>query len=215
MISRIIHDFVITVLKLTFLPAKLRIPALILLGFFCGMGLLLAHIARVTSYLDESPETCMNCHVMTDSYVSHRNSSHGRDVTCNDCHLPHTSIAREYAFKAVDGLKHAYAFTVHSESQTMKLSSFASPVVQENCMRCHEGRMSEVSAASYDTSGMKCWHCHQDVVHGNVRSLSASPGISRPHLQPVTEFPRIPKLFKKRETVEEPDWDSILNAIAE
>ena len=82
-------------------------------------------------------------------------------------------------------------------------------------MRCHEGRMSEVSAASYDTSGMKCWHCHQDVVHGNVRSLSASPGISRPHLQPVTEFPRIPKLFKKRETVEEPDWDSILNAIAE
>ena len=179
-------------LKLGFLRPKLRIPALIMLGVFCGTGLLLAHIARTTTYLIDSPDTCMNCHVMTDSYVSHRNSSHGRDVTCNDCHLPHTSLAREYAFKAMDGLKHAYVFTVHTESQTTPLSSMATPVVQENCMRCHEGRMSEVSAGSYRTSGMKCWDCHRDVVHGKVRSLSASPSVSRPRLPSVTEFPPIP-----------------------
>jgi len=212
--------FVITIVKLSFLRPQLRIPALILLGVFCGTGLLLAHIARVSSYLDDSPETCMNCHVMTDSYVSHRNSSHGRDVSCTDCHLPHTSLVREYAFKAVDGLKHAYAFTLKSDSQTMKLSSFAAPVVQENCMRCHEGRMSEVSAASYEESGVKCWHCHRDVVHGNVRSLSASPSVSRPRLQPVMEFPTIPNVIPKlfgtgQEKVEEPDWDSIINAISD
>ena len=217
--SQQIHDFVIALLKLSFLSPRLRIPALILLGIFCGTGLLLAHIARVTSYVIDSPETCMNCHVMTDSFVSHRNSSHGRDVSCNDCHLPHTSIAREYAFKAVDGLKHAYVFTLKPDAQTMKLSSFAAPVVQENCMRCHEERMSQVSAASYEESGLKCWSCHKDVAHGNVRSLSASPSVSRPPLQPITEFPPIPtiqQLFgKKQEKYEEPDWDRIIDAIAE
>jgi cytochrome c nitrite reductase small subunit len=192
MTLRNLFAFVFMLLKLGFLRPKFRIPAMILLGVFCGMGLLLAHIARTTTYLIDSPETCMNCHVMTDSYVSHRNSSHGRDVSCNDCHLPHTSFAREYAFKAVDGLKHAYAFTVHTESQTMPLSSFAAPVEQENCMRCHEGRMSEVSASSYQTSERKCWDCHRDVVHGRVRSLSASPSVSRPSLPPVTELPPIP-----------------------
>jgi len=156
---------------------------------------------------------------MTDAYVSHRNSSHGRDVSCNDCHLPHTSIVREYAFKAVDGLKHAYAFTLKPDAQTMGLSSFAAPVVQENCMRCHEGRMSEVSAASYAESGVNCWHCHRDVAHGKVRSLSASPSVSRPPLRPVTEVPPIPKLpalfGKKPEKYEEPDWNSIVDALSE
>jgi len=192
--SQQVHDLVITILKLSFLRPRLRIPALILLGVFCGTGLLLAHIARVTTYMIDSPDTCMNCHVMTDSYVSHRNSSHGRDVSCNDCHLPHTSIAREYAFKAVDGLKHAFVFTVLPDSQTMHISSMAAPVVQENCMRCHETRMSAVSAASYEESGLNCWHCHKDVVHGSVRSLSASPSVSRPPLQPITELPPIPTI---------------------
>ena len=189
-----VFTFVVMILKLSFLRPKLRIPAMILFGVFCGTGLLLAHISRTTTYMIDSPDTCMNCHVMTDPYVSHRNSSHGRDVSCNDCHLPHTSLACEYAFKAVDGLKHAYAFTVHTESQTVSLSSFASPVVQENCMRCHEARMSEVSAGSPQTSGMKCWDCHKDVVHGNVRSLSASPSVSRPPLPSVLELPPIPTL---------------------
>ena len=211
--------FVFAALTLSFLRPQLRMPTFILLGVFCGTGLLLAHIARVTSYLDNSPEMCMNCHVMTDSYVSHRNSSHGRDTTCTDCHLPHTSLAREYAFKAIDGLKHALVFTVMPDSQTMHISSFAAPVVQENCMRCHENRMSEVSAANGAESGVKCWHCHQDVVHGNVRSLSASPSVSRPPLQPVTEFPTMPnfsKLFgKEQKKFEEPDWDSIYAEIEE
>jgi cytochrome c nitrite reductase small subunit len=184
---------------LSFLRPQLRIPALFLLGVFCGTGLLLAHIARVTSYLEDSPDTCMNCHVMTDVYVSHQHSSHGRGVSCNDCHLPQTSLVREYAFKAVDGLKHAYAFTFHPDSQTMGLSSFAAPVVQENCLRCHEGRMSEVSAASYEQSGLKCWHCHRDAAHGKVRSLSASPSVSRPRLPPVTQFPSIPRFGKEHE----------------
>jgi cytochrome c nitrite reductase small subunit len=194
MAFRCLCAFVVMILKLGFIRPGLRVPTLMLLGCFCGLGLLLTHISRATSYLIDSPDTCMNCHVMTDVYVSHARSSHGRDVTCNDCHLPHTSFIREYAFKAVDGLKHAYAFTVRSESQTMPLSSFSSPVVQENCMRCHEGRMSEVSAGSYEKSGMKCWDCHRDIVHGRVQSLSASPDVLRPRLPSVWELPPIPTI---------------------
>ena len=218
---RNLHALVITIVKLGFLRPGLRIPAMMLLGVFCGMGLLLAHISRATTYLIDSPDTCMNCHVMTDVYVSHRNSSHGRDVSCNDCHLPHTSFLREYAFKAVDGLKHACAFTVLTESQTMPISSLATPVVQENCIRCHEGRMSEVSAGNYQTSGMKCWDCHRDLVHGCVQSLSASPSVSRPALPSVMALPPIPTLSdvfgkdvfgKGNEKIATPNWSDAAEA---
>lgn len=194
MLFRNLHTFVITILKLDFLRPGLRIPAMILLGLFCGMGLLLAHISRTTTYMIDSPETCMNCHVMTDAYVSHSHSVHGRDVTCNDCHLPHTSLGREYAFKAYDGLRHAGIFTLRMEPQVMNLSSGAVPVVQENCMRCHEGRVSEVAANNYPNGSQRCWDCHRDIVHGRVHSLSASPDVLRPKLPSVMELPPIPSL---------------------
>lgn len=194
MISRYVHALVIMILTLGFVPPRLRIPAFILLGLFAGMGLLLAHIGRTTTYLIDSPDTCMNCHVMTDVYVSHAHSSHGRDVSCNDCHLPHTSIVREYIFKAQDGLRHACAFALRLEPQSMHLSSGAIPVAQENCLRCHEDRMSEVSAAHYQKGDQRCWDCHQDVVHGRVHSLSASPDVTRPCLPPVTDLPPIPSI---------------------
>ena len=189
--------FVVMILKLGFLRPGLRIPTMVLLGVFCGMGLLLAHISRVTSYLIDSPETCMNCHVMTDAYVSHGHSSHGRDVSCNDCHVPHTSLIREYAFKAQDGLRHACAFAFRMEPQTMKLSSGAIPVVQENCMRCHEARVSEVSADNYPNGNQRCWDCHRSVVHDSVHSLSASPDVSRPPLPSIMGLPPLPQWFGK------------------
>ena len=192
MLFRNLHNLVFTILKLGFLHPKLRIPAMVLLGLFCGMGLLLTHISRATTYMIDSPNTCMNCHVMTDAYASRSRSSHGRDVTCNDCHLPHTSFAREYAFKAHDGLKHAAIFTLRWEPQVMYLSNLGTPVVQENCMRCHEERVSELSANDYPKGSQKCWDCHRDVVHGQVRSLSASPDVLRPKLPSVMELPPFP-----------------------
>ena len=186
---RHISACLISILKLGFLRPRLRIPALLLLGVFCGMGLLLAHISRATSYVVNSPSTCMNCHVMTDVYVSHQHSSHGRDVSCNDCHVPHTSFSREYYFKAHDGLRHAGIFTLRAEPQNIKLSTGAVAVVQENCLRCHERTVSEVSASRYLDSGQRCWDCHRDIVHGRVHSLSASPSVSRPALPSVKQLP--------------------------
>ncbi len=170
---------------LRFLHPRLRLPALLLLGLLGGMLGLLLQISRATSYLSDNAKTCMNCHVMTDAYISWQHSSHGLRASCNDCHVPHTSLPREYAFKAHDGLRHAAMFTLHMEPQSIKLSAGAVPVVQENCLRCHEERLSEVSACRYEKSDLRCWDCHREVPHGRIHSLSASPDTFRPELPPV------------------------------
>lgn len=177
--------FLQAIFGLRFMPGRLRFAAFLLLGIFLGMGLLLAQVSRATSYLVDSPETCMNCHVMTDAYISWKHSSHGRDTTCNDCHVPHTSMPREYAFKAHDGLRHAGIFALRIEPQSIKLSQGAIPVVQENCIRCHEERVAEVSACRFVEGDLRCWDCHREVPHGRQHSLSASPETFRPDLPGV------------------------------
>ncbi len=173
-------NFIASLLSLRFLRPGARIPALILLGAVCGMGLLLFQISKATSYLSSESETCMNCHVMTDAYLSWKHSSHAQHAVCNDCHVPHTSLPREYAFKAHDGLRHAAIFTLHWEPQSIRLSEGAIPVVQENCLRCHEPRLAEVSACRYQEGDLRCWDCHRETPHGRVHSLSASPDAMRP-----------------------------------
>ena len=181
-----VSHFLRSLIGLKFIPGHLRIAAFLILGVFLGMGLLLAHVSRATSYLVDSPETCMNCHVMTDAYISWKHSSHARDTTCNDCHVPHTSLPREYAFKAHDGLRHASIFALRIEPQSIKLSRGAIPVVQENCVRCHEQRVAEVSACRFVEGDLRCWDCHREVPHGRQHSLSASPETFRPDLPGVT-----------------------------
>jgi cytochrome c nitrite reductase small subunit len=122
-------------------------------------------------------------------------------------------MCREYAFKAFDGLRHAAMYTLRLEPQVMHLSAGAVPVVQENCIRCHEGRVAEVSANAYPRGEQKCWDCHRDLVHGRVQSLSASPDTSRPTLPSIMEFPPLPPLFGKgEEKYETPNWNDSADA---
>lgn len=143
------------------------------------MSLLLVRISNAVSYLSDAPETCMNCHVMTDAYATWKRGSHGRVTVCNDCHVPHDNPVTKYAFKAKDGLRHSYVFTLRKEPQVLDLSHGAVPVVQENCLRCHADQFMMVRLAA--VSERKCWDCHQNI-HGDVRSLSASPAVLRPEL---------------------------------
>ena len=176
-----LYRIIVTILGLRFLQPGLRVPALFLLGAFFGTVLLLIQISKATSYMSNASETCMNCHVMNGAYISWKHSSHSHRAVCNDCHVPHTSYPREYAFKAHDGLRHAAIFTLHAEKQSIRLSEAAKPVVQENCLRCHETRLAEVSACQYRQEGdFRCWDCHREVPHGKVHSLSASPNTFAP-----------------------------------
>jgi cytochrome c nitrite reductase small subunit len=166
-------------LTLTSLSKRWQIAIYISAGICIGIAVLLARIANATSYLSDAPKMCMNCHVMTDAYASWQRGSHGRVAICTDCHVPHNHIAAKYAFKAVDGLKHSYVFTLRKEPQVLKLSTRAVPVVQANCLRCHSDQLVMVRLAT--SSERKCWDCHNNI-HYAVRSLSSSSHVLRPRL---------------------------------
>jgi len=174
-----IVDWVMSIVRLAGLPRPLQIGVYALAGVALGLALVLVRVANATSYLSDEPLTCINCHVMTDAYASWQRGSHGRVAVCIDCHVPHSSLVAKYAYKAQDGLKHSYVFTMRREPQVLELSDRAVPVVQANCVRCHSHQVMMVSLAQ----GLerRCWDCHHNI-HGEVRSLSASPRALRPGL---------------------------------
>jgi cytochrome c nitrite reductase small subunit len=170
---------VMSIVRLAGLPRPLQVGIYGLAGVAVGLALVLVRIANATSYLSDDPQACINCHVMTDAYASWQRGSHGRVAVCVDCHVPHSSIVAKYAYKAQDGLKHSYVFTMHEEPQVLELSAKAVPVVRTNCVRCHSHQVMMIEAAA----GLQrhCWDCHQGI-HGKARSLSASPTALRPGL---------------------------------
>ena len=167
------------ILALRGLSRRWQVVLPVAVGVLVGTGLVVARIANAASYLSSAPETCMNCHVMTDAYATWQRGSHARVAICVDCHVPQSNFVARTAFKSADGLKHSYVFTARKEPQVLKLSDTAAPVVQANCLRCHADRFVMVRLA--DQSQRRCWECH-DNVHGRVRSLSASPHVLRPRL---------------------------------
>lgn len=163
---------VLELLTLPGLPRFWQAAIYTLAGIAAGMGLLVVRISNAASYLSNAPETCMNCHVMTDAYASWQRGSHGRVASCNDCHVPHDNILAKSAFKAMDGTRHSYVFTLRNEPQVLHLSQGAIPVIQNNCIRCHGTQFQMIRLS--DTTQRTCWSCHQNI-HGDIHSLSASP----------------------------------------
>jgi cytochrome c nitrite reductase small subunit len=184
---------------LAWLPRSWRIACCVLLGVAAGLGATTIYISRAPSYLSDKPETCVNCHVMNPSYISWQHSSHARVAVCNDCHVPHDSVVRKYAFKAQDGMRHSAIFTARAEPQVIRLSAAAIPVVQQNCLRCHNQLTSEVHVTD-----RLCWDCHRDVPHGRARSLSASPGVMAPSLPGITDDQRNQHIGGREASPQEP-----------
>jgi cytochrome c nitrite reductase small subunit len=179
---------------LRFLAPGWRPAGFLTIGMAAGMGLFVLHISRAASYLSDAPETCMNCHVMTTQYVTWQHGSHAGAATCNDCHVPHTSLAAKYAFKAKDGLWHATVFTMRWEPQAIRLSAGAVPIVEDNCRRCHAQVVAEVATAVHRSGDLRCWECHREAPHGSVRSLSTTPGVFQPQLPPVPQANQQPTI---------------------
>ena len=135
---------------------------------------------------------------MTPYYATWSHSSHERDATCNDCHVPHQNLALKYGFKAMDGLKHTAYFVTHAERQAPMAETLTGQVVMDNCIRCHTqlnqefvqtGRMSYMQQQAQ--GGKVCWDCHRNVPHSGMNSLMATP-----NAEYVTPLPPSPV----------PDW---------
>ncbi|MBQ9701430.1 MAG: cytochrome c nitrite reductase small subunit [Bacteroidales bacterium] len=163
------------------LSRPLKIALIVLSGAFLGAGLLFLYMLRFTTYLGDDPSACVNCHIMQPYYATWDHSSHKNVTTCNECHVPHENVARKYAFKGVDGMKHTAAFLSFSEPQVPAAKDPSAQVIMNNCIRCHQNlvtSMANVGKMDFkmteDGEGKACWDCHRDVPHGGKNSLSAT-----------------------------------------
>ena len=167
-------------------PDKWKLPVLIMLGVFFGFTAYALYLSKFSSYLSDSPKTCVNCHIMGPEYASWSHSSHGIHATCNDCHVPHDNIFNKYYFKAKDGMRHATIFTLRNEPQAIIIKEASMRVVQHNCERCHAYLLNKdkmnarlgINKTEDEDDGKnerKCWDCHRETPHGKVKSISSAP----------------------------------------
>ena len=164
-----------------------KYPAIIITGAFVGIFIYTFISSRAYSYLSDDPKTCVNCHVMAPYYATWMHSSHGRDVTCNDCHMPHDNIVKKYFVKGLNGYNHGVVFTKRTEDQAMQAKPINSQALMSNCIRCHTQLNTEFVETGrhswkemQEIGGSACWDCHRDVSHTRSRSLSSTPGASVP-----------------------------------
>ena len=198
------EKYFFTMMKLPFInrifPSyRSKIIAVMIGGVIVGGGALFMYMLRAHTYLGDDPAACVNCHIMSPYYATWFHSSHARDATCNDCHVPHENIVKKWTFKGMDGMKHVAAFLTKSEPQVIQAHEASSQVIMNNCIRCHTqlntefvktGKIDYMMSMAGD--GKACWDCHRDVPHGGKNSLSATPGA----IVPLPESP-VPEWLRK------------------
>jgi cytochrome c nitrite reductase small subunit len=150
----------------------LTLPALILcvmLGVGMGIGAYTFHYAEGGSYFSDDPKACVNCHIMRDQFDGWQKASHHAAATCVDCHLSHDNIAAKYATKGFNGFFHSKAFTMQDFHEPIRIHEFNSRILQDNCVRCHQGLVCDILAPEKLGGGPNCVHCHQHAGHGPAR----------------------------------------------
>lgn len=146
-----------------------------LIGIGIGGGLFTFIYARGGSYLSNDPAACANCHIMQEHYSAWSKSSHRAVATCNDCHTPHTFVAK-YATKASNGFWHSLGFTTGDFPDPLRIKPSNRSVTELACRSCHEEMTASLQHGAWsaeatetektDTSAeISCVHCHKHVGH--------------------------------------------------
>ena len=184
------------------LSYRQKIALVSLLGIIVGSGGLFMYLLRMHTYIiGDDPKACINCHIMSPYYATWSHSSHARDATCNDCHVPNGNILSHYLFKGKDGMKHVAYFVTRSERQTIMAEEASAEVIMDNCIRCNKqlntefvktGRIDYMMAQRGE--GKACWDCHRNVPHGGMNSLSSTPGAE--FVEPLPPSP-VPQWLQK------------------
>jgi cytochrome c nitrite reductase small subunit len=162
-------------------PLPWQRPVIILAGIFFGLTAFVFYSSRITTYLGDQPETCINCHVMIPHYANWAHDSHRRGATCNDCHVPHNNIVNKYFYKGTEGFHHAAAFTLRLEHQVIIMEEEEREMVQQNCIRCHGKTVSKgfIYAVQPDYHNWLedrwCIDCHREIPHSIVNGLASTP----------------------------------------
>ena len=184
------------------LSFPLKTTLIALCGVVVGLLALFMYLLRMHTYIiGDDPAACINCHIMSPYYATWSHSSHGRDATCNDCHVPNGNLLAHYGFKGLDGMKHVAYFVTHSEHQAIQAETMSDEVIMDNCIRCHKqlnqefvktGRIDYMEAKRGE--GHACWDCHRNVPHGGKNSLSATPNAE--YVEPIPSSP-VPAWLQK------------------
>ena len=170
------------------LPMKKKRGVLTYLAIFSVVAALLVFVnlvreSQMLGYLSQDAEACITCHPMNTLYTTWQHSAHRNRAVCVDCHLPHDSFVNKMLAKARDGLRHSWAMTFKTYGYTLRITDDAAARIQDNCLRCHGGLVSQMldNSALYTRvadptvrMGRRCWDCHRSVPHGRMRNLTAT-----------------------------------------
>lgn len=137
-----------------------------LMGMLLGLGGYTLNYAGATSYLSSDPKACVSCHIMREQYDGWQKGAHHANATCNDCHLPHDFVGK-YLGKMDHGYRHSKAFTLQDFHEPIRITPGDLTIVQQNCVRCHEGLVSEIVGHQDNVLQMiNCVQCHSAAGHG-------------------------------------------------
>jgi cytochrome c nitrite reductase small subunit len=140
------------------LPLFVGVAALLVV-----VGTLLV-VSRFPAYLSDDPTACNNCHVMDGVYEGWYHAGHRPWATCNDCHTPHSLIAK-YLVKAQAGFNHVSAFVLGDIPEAIRPKSSSRQIIQDNCIRCHSQTVDAI-ADGQPEAGRYCYDCHRNAAHG-------------------------------------------------
>lgn len=140
-----------------------------LLGVWIGASAWTFHTGKGTSYFQDDPQACVNCHIMRDQYASWQKSSHHAWATCNACHVPHNFWGKWYT-KAENGLRHSWMFTFGGFPEPIQARPVSRAILEQNCRDCHQSLiralLGEQPARHPAPHGDDCLRCHRHVGHG-------------------------------------------------
>jgi len=138
-------------------------------GVVLGLGGYTFWYAQGGSYFSPDPKACVNCHIMREPYDGWQKASHHAVATCNDCHVPHTLVAK-YLAKAENGFWHSKGFTLQDFHEPIRIKPKNAHVLQANCIGCHRDLVGDI--LGHESTGLDtntCVRCHAAVGHGPPR----------------------------------------------
>lgn len=116
-------------------------------------------------------EFCGSCHVMEFQVDTYMNSAHKINANCADCHVPH-HLVRGSVDKAWTGFMDFVGVVKNHDPYDIHASEHAKRIIQENCLRCHEGLTREIGDTSHD-GGMYCFNCHRSTPHATKPNMDS------------------------------------------
>jgi len=140
-------------------------------GTVMGLGGFVFRYAEGLSYFGTEPAACANCHIMQPQFDGWQKASHHAVAVCVDCHLPQSFVPK-YLTKAENGYRHGKLFTTQTFAEPIVVQSAGRKVLEENCVRCHQSLVAELSPHGANEKGdLSCVRCHSGVGHGEAARL--------------------------------------------